>query len=57
LTAAFVAFRAGFPLLQTSGIGTVQEQLALAAWGCWTLPLLFTEAVLQGRKILAVRSV
>jgi hypothetical protein len=54
VTTAFVAFRIIFPLLQTSGVGTVQEQLAVAAWGCWALPLVITEAVLQGRKILAV---
>ena len=57
VTTAFVAFRIIFPLLQTSGVGTVQEQLAVAAWGCWALPLVITEAVLQGRKILAVKSV
>jgi len=57
VTAAFVAFRVVFPLLQQSGVGTVQEQLAMAAWGAWALPLLITEAVIQGRKILAVRSV
>ena len=56
VTTAFVAFRIIFPLLQTSGVGTVQEQLAVAAWGCWALPLVITEAVLQGRKILAVKS-
>ena len=56
VTTAFVAFRIVFPLLQTSGVGTVQEQLAVAAWGCWALPLVITEAVLQGRKILAVKS-
>jgi hypothetical protein len=50
-----VAFRIIFPLLQTSGVGSVQEQLAMAAWGSWALPLLITEAVLQGRKILSVR--
>jgi uncharacterized membrane protein len=56
VTGAFVGFRIIFPLLQASGAGTVQEQLAMAAWGCWALPLLITEAVLQGRKILAVRT-
>ena len=57
VTTAFVAFRIIFPLLQTSGVGNVQEQLAVAAWGCWALPLVINEAVLQGRKILAVKSV
>lgn len=55
VTTAFVSFRIIFPLLQSTSIGTIQEQLAMAAWGCWALPLLMTEAVLQGRKILKVR--
>jgi hypothetical protein len=57
VTTGFVTFRMVFPLLQTSGIGSLPEQLALAAWGCWAVPLLFTEAILQGRKILAVKPV
>lgn len=36
-----------------AGVGTLQEQLGVAAWFCWAVPLLVTEAVLQGRKILA----
>jgi hypothetical protein len=56
VTTGFVSFRIIFPLLQSSSVGTIQEQLAMAAWGCWALPLLITEAVLQGRKILAVKS-
>jgi hypothetical protein len=56
VTTGFVSFRIVFPLLESNGIGTVQEQLAIAAWGCWAVPLLITEAVLQGRKILRVRS-
>jgi hypothetical protein len=57
VTTGFVTFRVVFPLLQGSGIGSATEQLAVAAWACWAIPLLFTEAVLQGRKILAVKSV
>jgi len=57
VTTGFVTFRIVFPLLQGSGIGSSTEQLAVAAWGCWAVPLLFTEAVLQGRKILAVKAV
>jgi hypothetical protein len=56
VTTGFVSFRIVFPLLESNGVGTVQEQLAIAAWGCWAVPLLITEAVLQGRKILAVKS-
>jgi hypothetical protein len=51
VTFAFVTFRAFWALLQAVGIGTLPEQLAAASWFCWAVPLLFTEAVLQGRKI------
>ena len=27
---------------------------AISAWACWALPLLITEVVLQGKKIVAV---
>ena len=55
VTTAFVTFRAVLPLLQSSGIAEAGAAATISAWGCWALPLLITEAVLQGRKILAVR--
>lgn len=55
VTTAFVSFRAVFPLLQSSGIADAGAAAAISAWGCWAVPLLITEAVLQGRKILAVK--
>jgi hypothetical protein len=57
VTFAFVFFRMIFPLLQAIEVGTLTEQLAVASWGCWAVPLLVTEAILQGRKILAVDSI
>ena len=51
VTFAFVTFRALWTALQMAGIGTRDEQLAVASWFCWAVPLLFVEAVLQGRKI------
>jgi len=54
LTFAFVIFRIVQPMLQN--VGTITEQLAAAGWLCWTIPLLATELVLQGRKILRVRT-
>jgi hypothetical protein len=45
VTTAFVTFRMVFPLLQDSGIGSLPEQLAVAAWGCWADPV----ADLRGR--------
>jgi hypothetical protein len=57
VTFAFVIFRVIQPILQAQHIGTQFEQLALAAWACWSVPLLVTELILQGRKILAARPV
>ena len=55
VTFAFVTFRVIQSALQAAQIGTPLEQLAVAAWACWAVPLLVTELVLQGRKVLAVR--
>jgi hypothetical protein len=55
VTFAFVTFRVIQPALQAAHIGTPLEQLAAAAWACWAVPLLITELVIQGRKVLAIR--
>jgi uncharacterized membrane protein len=56
VTTAFVSFRVVYGALQAAHVGTVFEQLALSSWFCWAVPLLVNEAILQGRKILAVRT-
>jgi len=53
VTTAFVTFRLWFSLLGWLGVGTRAERGAIMAWSCWAVPLLITEAVLQGRKILS----
>jgi hypothetical protein len=53
VTFAFVTFRIFVGIAQASGVGTLREQLAAASWFCWAVPLLITEAVLQGKKIFA----
>ena len=55
VTTAFVTFRLFFEVLRWTAIGTIVERLTAMAWICWAVPLLVTEAVLQGRKILASR--
>ena len=55
VTFGFVFFRILVGILQATGTGTLSEQLAAASWFCWAAPLLITEAILQGRKIFAVR--
>ena len=56
VTFAFVSFRILFEGLRSAGVGTLPEQLGASAWFSWSVPLLLNEAVLQGRKILRVRS-
>jgi uncharacterized membrane protein len=53
VTFAFVTFRIFFGALEAAGVGTVSERLAAASWFCWAVPLLVTESVLQGKKILS----
>jgi hypothetical protein len=53
VTFAFVTFRIFAGIVQATGVGTLTEQVAAASWFCWAVPLLITEAVLQGRKIFA----
>ena len=52
VTFAFVTFRLLWAAFRAAEVGTLPEQLAAASWLCWSMPLLFTEAVLQGRKIV-----
>lgn len=54
VTFGFVFFRMMFLGLQSAEAGTLPEQLAASAWICWSLPLVVTEAFIQGRKIVAV---
>ena len=53
VTFAFVTFRMLVGTLQWAGVGTQLERLTAASWFCWAVPLLVTEAILQGRKIAA----
>lgn len=53
VTFAFVTFRILFTALEAAQVGTLFEQLAISSWFCWAVPLLITEAILQGRKIFA----
>lgn len=55
VTFGFVTFRVLQPILQVAHVGTQLEDLAFASWACWAGPLLFTELIIQGRKIAAVR--
>ena len=52
-TFGFVTFRLLVGILTAMDVGTLIEQLSAASWFCWAGPLLITEAVIQGRKVLA----
>jgi uncharacterized membrane protein len=55
VTFAFVTFRVAWTVLKAAGIGTLSEQLAMCSWFCWAVPLLATEVVIEGRRLLAYR--
>ena len=55
VTFAFVTFRVGQVALVGRGVELVTA-IGVMAWACWAIPLLVTEAVLQARKIAAVRT-
>jgi len=56
VTFAFVFFRIGTVALGAIDPAAELQQVAALAWACWALPLLFTELIIQGRKILAVEA-
>lgn len=57
VTFAFVFFRIGAVILGAIDPTAVVAQVGALAWACWALPLLFTELIIQGRKILRVSAI
>jgi uncharacterized membrane protein len=51
-TFAFVFFRIIVGGMQAAGVGTLVEALSVAAWLCWSVPLVVTEVVIQSGKVL-----
>jgi len=51
VTFAFVTFRLVTDALAYFGIGELMSNYSVMAWAAWAVPLLVTEAVIQGRKI------
>lgn len=51
VTFSFVTFRVIVEILEIGRIGTMTERLTAASWLCWSIPLLITESIIQGRKI------
>lgn len=52
VTFGFVWFRAILGTTIALDIGTEAERFVVAAWGCWSVPLVVTEVVLQVGKIV-----
>ena len=52
VTFGFVVFRMFVGATEAADIGNLPERLTAASWICWSLPLLVTEAFIQGKKIL-----
>jgi uncharacterized membrane protein len=55
LTYGFVTFRMFTQVLQAVGVGTMLDQMTAASWFSWSVPLLVTECMIQGQKILQAR--
>jgi hypothetical protein len=55
VTFAFVTFRIGQVAMTGRGVD-LPTAIGVMAWACWAIPLLITEAFIQGRKIATVRS-
>lgn len=53
VTFAFVVFRIFIVVTSALELGTFFERLEAASWFCWAVPLLVTEALIQGRKIFS----
>lgn len=51
VTFGFVTFRVLTMALEMVRTGTLVERMAAASWFAWSVPLLATEVILQGRKI------
>ena len=51
VTFAFVSFRLAEKFLLRWNVASEDEVDTLLAWGCWSLPLLVTEPLLQWRKM------
>jgi hypothetical protein len=55
VTFGFVVLRIVADVLESRNIGSVSDRLAVGSWICWSVPLLITEALMQGRKVFAAR--
>jgi len=50
-----VTFRLAEALLEVGNILPEHERAGVLAWGCWAVPLLFTELILQAGAVFKQR--
>jgi uncharacterized membrane protein len=55
VTFAFVTFRLVDDVLSNRNLVPEHEFYGIVAWGCWAVPLLFTEALIQSAEIFRKR--
>lgn len=53
VTFSFVTFRLLTILFDMFRTGTIVERMSAASWFAWSVPLMMTELILQGRKVFA----
>ncbi|HEX5000241.1 MAG TPA: DUF2306 domain-containing protein [Terriglobia bacterium] len=53
VTFGFVNFRILVGILTAIGVGTEIQRLEVGSWFCWSVPLVITEVILQGRKMFS----
>jgi uncharacterized membrane protein len=56
VTFGFVTFRVVDDIIHYLGYAELPDHNGMLAWGCWAVPLLVTEAVLQGKHVFRSRA-
>lgn len=56
VTFAFVTFRLCDDTMRALHVLSDDERSKILAWACWAVPLLVTEAIMQGRSVFASKS-
>jgi uncharacterized membrane protein len=54
-TFAFITYRLANDLMVAGGLFAYADRQAMLAWGCWAIPLLLTEVLLQAKAVFAPR--
>jgi hypothetical protein len=55
-TFAFITYRLANDLMIAGGLFAYADRQAMLAWGCWAIPLLITEVLLQAKAVFAPRA-